>query len=79
MSKSVPVRLTLAQVRHLKALVDANAREGSYFGDRNHWLRRTQWLKVKLAEADRRIQGRLRPKWDPNEEEGSEHAVQESR
>lgn len=63
MSKTIPVRLSLAQIRHLHTLVQQNQEEGWYQAPREHWERRSAWLNKTLRDAEYRLRnrGKTRP------------------
>lgn len=74
MSRTIPVRLSLAQIRHLRTLVEKSAVDGSYWGGRQDWDRRTTWLHRTLLDAERRLRGRMEKRGGhlepPEDEEG---------
>lgn len=63
MSKTIPTRLSLAQIRHLRTLVEKNQEDGTYWGPREEWVRRSGWLHKTLRDSEFRLRnrGKTRP------------------
>lgn len=62
-SKTIPVRLSIAQIRHLRTLVEKSAVDGAYWGPPGDWYRRNTWLHRTLLDAEYRLRnrGKTRP------------------
>jgi hypothetical protein len=60
MSKTIPVRLSLAQIHHLRTLVEKNMVDGGYWGPRDDWERRSVWLHRSLRDAAHRLRNRTK-------------------
>ena len=50
--KEQNISLTKSEVRHLLGLLDENQAEGSYYGNKKQYYKRTEVLIEKLAELD---------------------------
>ncbi len=44
------MKLTLAEINHLLCLIDDNEREGNYWGNKQHYWKRSERLKQKLLK-----------------------------
>ena len=46
------LKLTNAEIQHLKCLISSNVWDGSYFGNKVHWNKRSVSLLEKLGEIE---------------------------
>ena len=72
MSRSIPVRFTLAQLQHLRTLVKRNREDGRHWGERTEWERRTTWLEAKLRDTEFRLRNRINPPGGTQDDEAEE-------
>lgn len=61
MSRTIPLRLSLAQVEHLRTLVARNRERNEHWGAYDDWHRRTLWLEAKLRDTQHRLANRINP------------------